>query len=288
MKTIITSLFVGLVSSYVFSEVTLPKLPEPDKPLAEMTPEERKAYSDKRAAVLRSLTPEQQELHRQMVKDRVNERAGGLVRDIKDQKGRILVANAQIAVPAEALSSSVNRISGLFKISFEIEKCDPALKLNSRSAKEKNANAVIYMVDDASLPGFLVAPEERWAQVNVAPLRDGDVNERAKKQLVRAFCYLCGAASSQYPGTLLDAIESPRQLDGAPNAIPSDVLMRFPGYLSSLGITPYTEMTYRKACKLGLAPMPTNDFQKAIWQKIHSEKERGPTNPIKIAPPAKK
>ena len=41
---------------------------------------------------------------------------------------------------------------------------------------------------------------------------------------------------------------------------------------------------YRKACEEGWAPQPTNDVQKAIWDKVHAM----PTEPLKIKPETKK
>ena len=59
-------------------------------------------------------------------------------------------------------------------------------------------------------------------------------------------------------------------------------------YLASAGVTPLRKTIYRKACQEGWAPAPTNEYQKAIWDKVRSEKERGPTNPIEIPMPKKK
>ena len=56
----------------------------------------------------------------------------------------------------------------------------------------------------------------------------------------------------------------------------------------TFGIEPIRMATYRIACEEGWAPAPTNDVQKAIWEKVKADKERGPTNPIKIEPPKKK
>ena len=55
-----------------------------------------------------------------------------------------------------------------------------------------------------------------------------------------------------------------------------------------MGITPYRRTTYREACQEGWAPQPTNDVQKAIWEQVKADKERGPTNPITIPPPNQK
>ena len=58
--------------------------------------------------------------------------------------------------------------------------------------------------------------------------------------------------------------------------------------LPHTGFEPAVIATYETACREGWAPVPTNDVQRAIWAKTLDEKERGPTNPIRIEPPNKK
>ena len=53
-------------------------------------------------------------------------------------------------------------------------------------------------------------------------------------------------------------------------------------------MSPAIVSTYLKACEEGWAPTPTNEYQKAIWEQVKADKERGPTNPIKIPMPKKK
>ena len=57
--------------------------------------------------------------------------------------------------------------------------------------------------------------------------------------------------------------------------------------LPRVGFAPAMVATYRTACNEGWAPPPSNDVQRAIWARYLSEKERGPTNPIRILPPKK-
>ena len=54
--------------------------------------------------------------------------------------------------------------------------------------------------------------------------------------------------------------------------------------LNAKGLTTFSITSYKKACEEGWAPAPTNDIQKAIWDKIHAM----PTAPIKIKPETKK
>ena len=48
--------------------------------------------------------------------------------------------------------------------------------------------------------------------------------------------------------------------------------------LQALGMHPERKVPYIKAVKEGWAPAPTNDIQKAIWDKVHA----APKNPMKI------
>jgi hypothetical protein len=47
-------------------------------------------------------------------------------------------------------------------------------------------------------------------------------------------------------------------------------------------------VSYRQACSEGWAPAPTNDAQRVFYEQAKADKERGPTNPIKIPMPKKK
>ena len=44
-----------------------------------------------------------------------------------------------------------------------------------------------------------------------------------------------------------------------------------------MGISPYRRVTYKMAVKEGWAPAPTNDYQKAIWDKVKAAASPDPT-----------
>ena len=153
----------------------------------------------------------------------------------------------------------------------------------------------LYVIDDDKLPMSLIAPEGRWAFVNVAPLTRGRgektafLEARVKKEMARIGCLVLGGISSMYKENLLGFVGSPDGLDKfTDDTLPVDGPLRCGRYLLSLGVKPYRDVTYRKACQEGWAPAPTNDVQKAIWEQIKADKERGPTNPIRILPPNQK
>ena len=95
----------------------------------------------------------------------------------------------------------------------------------------------------------------------------------------RAFALLCGASNSQYPRALTRGIINEQDLDKNPDIqLPVDVLARFRTYMEPLGVKPSVLVPYRRACEEGWAPAPTNDVQKAIWNRVHA----APKNPMKI------
>ncbi len=134
-----------------------------------------------------------------------------------------------------------------------------------------------YVIDDEKLPMSLVAPEGRWAFVNVAQLAKGRGKEpqfleaRVRKECARVACMLFGGISSTYRQNLLSFVGSPEDLDKfETDGLPVDGPMRCQRYLLSLGVKPYRITTYRKACQEGWAKPPTNDVQRAIWKEVHS------------------
>ena len=237
-----------------------------------------------------NLTPEQLETKRAAKKAEIVKRAGGYARKTDNQKGRIIFANQQDVVPLDIVESSAAKIGNMVKMAVDVVPCKSG-EINRRAVaellKNANANGVIYLSADDCDETILLAPEGRWAKINVNLLQGTNVAMRVQKEMIRAFVFLCGGGTSDLGHPILDAISSTAQLDAVPYSFPQDVLGRLERYMAQMGVTPYYQTTYRRACHLGWAPPPTNDIQRAIWEKIKADKERGPTNPITIPPPKK-
>jgi len=206
------------------------------------------------------------------------EKVGGYVIKPNSQQGEICYVNCQKTTPVAWIAEHVRYFSEQTK--FNITLKDGTFDFKSPKIV---GNATLYIVDDKSLPVLLVAPESRWAVVNVAPIaeekRAAYFEARFKKELTRGFSYLCGAANSQFPRALTRGITRQEQMDVDPDyGLPIDVLKRFETYMKDLGVTPSVRVIYRKAVQEGWAPAPTNEFQKAVWDKVHAT----PQNPMKI------
>lgn len=236
------------------------------------------------AAAGKALSPEEIAAKRARVQRIRLEHTGGKIARPNMQKGEVVFVNCQKRMPQAWIDEVIGYAADVthFKIGGRAGAFDLA-------APKVEGNATLFVIDDEKMPAILVAPEDRWAFVNVATLakekRPAYFQARAKKQLVRVFALLCGASNSQFPLCLTRGIVNEADLDkNLSYALPVDVIQRFKPYMETLGVAPEVLTTYRNACQEGWAPAPTNEYQKAIWDKVHAM----PTKPIKIAPETKK
>lgn len=221
------------------------------------------------------------------IADRIARHTGGRLVRPGTRTGEVVYVNCQTRAPKELLEESVAYFEDCSKFNITIQ--DGTFNLANPEIK---GNTSLFVVDDEALPPLLLAPESRWAMVNVAPLAKGYgekpafFNARVKKELTRGFAMLCGATNSGYPHALTGGIAETKMLDKHVDArLPVDVIARFAPYMEPFGVTPAVITTYRRACQEGWAPAPTNEYQKVIWEQIQSEKAetlKGPTKPRKI------
>ena len=150
----------------------------------------------------------------------------------------------------------------------------------------------LYLIDDPKEPVMLLAIEDHWGRLNLSKMvddlpgtkaKDKFFRPRARKMIIKAMSLLMGGGASQFPGNIMNTATI-REFDMLRESIPVDMVDHYRAYLSKLGITRMERTTYLRACREGWAPPPTNDIQKAIWERVHSEKERGPTHGLKIVP----
>ena len=109
------------------------------------------------------------------------------------------------------------------------------------------------------------------------------------REFARVVCFAFGQSSSQFRGSPLSTVDSPEALDRVfTDNMTFDAMTMVIRTLTNRGMTQRRKTSYKKACRDGWAPSPTNDYQKAIWEEVQAEREKGPANGIKIAPPTKK
>lgn len=212
---------------------------------------------------------------------------GGYV--VKDDPGNkaVVIVNAQQRVKDIYLKAAMSYLRSSAKINFAYKSADAAEIPTTRKALEdQNAAVMVVVEDNAASPSVILnSPDENWCRLNVAALSTDNPSEKALRHrvrvaLVRAICHACGAGGSKYKTTPVMALTAgPASYDAMKaETVGLDQLGLMYDYLKSLGSRQLVRETYADACSQGWAPAPTNDVQKAIWDKVHAV----PQNPIKI------
>ena len=202
---------------------------------------------------------------------------GGQLLDTRNQKGAVAIVNVAKAAEDAALNELTKTFGDNIHIAFKIE--DGVFDLAKPVIRE---NATLFVVDDPALPMSLVAPEARWAVVNVAPLKTEKkpyYDARVRKMLARGMLNLLGVANTRIPNGITSCVTKPEDLDEVVyNELPFEPMMNMKDYFVRYGIVPYKLSTYLEACEQGWAHSPTNKWQQKIWKRTHSV----PSNPMTI------
>lgn len=202
--------------------------------------------------------------------DAVLKKTGGIVE--KRGTGKIVVVNCQESVGEKLISERAQRLGRLLKCGIEVRRgeWDPTVRI------PEDANFAIYIIRDDKLPMSLVAAEAGWGAVNTENLGpDG----RFSKEFTRVFALTVGAMCSRNINSPMQPVTNPKQLDKVlTDNIMRDMIDSLRINMRARGMTETKICTYMKACQEGWAPPPTNDVQRAVWQKVHAI----PDKPIKI------
>jgi predicted Zn-dependent protease len=188
----------------------------------------------------------------------------------------LLYLNTQTRVPAEAVSEPAVHIGKVTRLPYAV-RAQPAAEPVAEAVKaaaDANVAAVVVIADTTSYPALLLAPESRWALVNVAALGGAGVSpealaDRTQKEIARAVGMLMGAAYSTQEACVLRPVRTPADLDALKaKTLSVEPLNKIMMCAQHLGMQPTRRTTYRKAVEEGWAPAPTNDVQRAIWQEL--------------------
>lgn len=203
-------------------------------------------------------------------------KTGGMI--VQEGKGpSILFLNLQIGVKEDSVRETSELIGRLVRFKTQYQSAKPLNSPVEQLAARVGGDiaAVVAVVEDPGLPALLIAPESRWALVNVTPLRKGagaeQLEVRVQKEIWRAFAMVMGASNSNFATCLLKPVFDAADLDALkPKTICPEPFNKLFQTGQKLGIHPSRMTTYRKAVQEGWAPAPTNDFQKAVWNEVKS------------------
>ena len=223
------------------------------------------------------ISPEQLARNRERKRERIQQLTGGWIVLREKDAGRFTFVNAQSRVSTEALSPALADMERFLSIDVAI--------VPGEWDGESGDMGFCYVIDDARKPALVIVPEEGWGVVNVAKLGDKNLESRARKELWRALAFICGAADTSMERCLLKPIFKPEDLDlQQVDTISPEPLLKMDTHIRRMGIKQYKRITYKQAAIEGIAPEPTNEYQRVIWEKVKAEQSEKPSNPLKITP----
>ena len=204
---------------------------------------------------------------------------GGFVKKPGTGEGHILFVNANSKISTKSLDNAAKKISEELRVQYKIHNVDQvSLNQGASILKNQKATAGVFLVSDESLPMLVTVPDQRYAFINTSLISNLSEN-KIQTCIARALCLICGAGNRASTGHLLSPISDEKDFDKIQlKHIPGDVLLTVQGFLRDSGIKTFQVRTYRQACAEGWAPQPSNEWQKAIWDKVHAT----PKNPMKI------
>lgn len=202
-------------------------------------------------------------------------RYGGKIRQPNSERGEIVFVNSQKTVDASVLFKAIDKLERQFKY---------IVKVSDEDVDASASRLVVRLEDLDRKERVLLAPESYWVSVNVKSLAADNppkaiLADRFEKEVRRAFAFVCGGTCGTEPGGICRMVNSLSDLDAIPGIdFALDVEARIVNNMNGTQIKPYRIAKYSEAVQEGWAPAPTNEFQKAIWDKVHAI----PATPMKI------
>ena len=231
------------------------------------------------AAQVAALPEKEQAARRAAIQKRVMEQHGGIIE--REGVGALAIVNCQERADISSITPKLNDFRKASRM--VIKEMPGTFRLDAVKIPD-GISAAVFIVDNPSFPMSLVAIEGKWGMMNVAPLlADSPDKAKADKRIAKDFVKIAaltfGGGCSQYSGSPLQPAFDSAGLDSVSGEhLTIDIVKAMSRNLTALGMKPSVRSTYRKACEEGWAPAPTNEFQKAVWDKVHS----APKTPMKI------
>ena len=204
-------------------------------------------------------------------------RYGGKIRQPNSERGEIVFVNSQKTIEASVLAKAIDKIERQFKY---------IVKVSDKDVDASARTLVVRLEDLDRKERILLAPENYWVSVNVKSLAADNppkaiLADRFEKEVRRAFAFVCGGTCGTEPGGICRMVNSLSDLDAIPGLdFALDIEARIVNNMNETEVKPYRIAKYSEAVQEGWAPAPTNEFQKAIWDKVHAM----PAEPLKIEP----
>ena len=209
---------------------------------------------------------------------------GGILVHPDSRKGSVTFIDTQTrADVSKPLDEFLGHFRRVLPINVKVMKAAAGAPLELK--KKSGSEFAIILVDDTNTPSTVIYPDDAYALINSAKFETGlklpndkDVYaRRVAKGAMRAFVLLANGGGSRYPANV-GVVHNVQELDLTQDKLPVDIQNAMKLYLEKAGVSALRRVPYQRAVQEGWAPQPTNDIQKAIWEKVHAI----PQKPIKI------
>lgn len=201
---------------------------------------------------------------------------GGIVRVAG--KGCLAIADCRSGMDWQKVEPAIARFKESFHIEVKRVNVDKFTIETAASLVEQiGVNAVLFVCDIKGYPPSLMAAEQKWAFVNLAPLKadGGNYEKRCQYLLLRGIYRALGSDVSRAGETCLAPVYKLSDLDKITGFdVAMDTYIAVNAACESLGIEPTEYLTFREACELENPPMPTNDVQRAIAAEVKAAKQK--------------
>lgn len=219
-------------------------------------------------------------------------KTGGFI-DVEAKGTAVIVVDGR-KTPAGAPGQFAEVFQRLSKYNVEVERTvlknsDEAANAAKRLLAQKSAGYAIAVVDDPKSLGLSVFPEERIAVVNAARYQGGSdplaPETRIVKELWRALGFVSGIGYAPFKNDVFQPVFSQPELDALEYQVMQPLnFQKMYTILGHFNIKRSRHIPYRVAVMESWAAPPTNDYQRAVWDQVKAEKERGPAKAIQIKP----
>lgn len=194
-------------------------------------------------------------------------------------KGYVAAIDCRPNGNSDEYAEGMKAVADTFLVDVRLSKGETFSLLNAKSQLQKSeGNCAVFIIDDPNMPMTLSASEEKWSMINVAKTRlDSPGKQQFRRRISLLFARQAfrslGADESASVDTCLHTVFKPSDLDAITSYdLPMGAEMAIPETMKLRGIEKIEYSTYEDACDLGVAAPPTNDVQKAIWEKVKNKK----------------
>lgn len=199
---------------------------------------------------------------------------GGFV--MRPIEGRLFrVVNEQKDLPLAELKACLGGVVNALRVPLDLVDGDTPPKSDAK------VGFTLTIKDDAaSSVRMSCSPDDGFGVVNVAMLKkDNPDKEVLRKRIIRmvwrTIVYSLGGGNTENPICPMKPAVTMKDLDElVALSVCPEPFPKMMATLQALGIKENGRATYRRACREGWAPAPTNDYQRAILDEERDPKKR--------------